>query len=169
MPYGESGCLRFDRNTNEPIYPAGYMQHKIPLCKKRSICCYTAEGRKLIHDNLRVNMYLLLSLMTQPLQGRSVEYFDNRISHFSAQWGKCAVTGREFMSTAEIHCHHIIHKRNGGTDKYDNLILITPDVHILLHAKTHETIEKYKAMLRLNSKQLSALNSLRQKAGLATI
>ena len=50
------------------------------------------------------------------------------------------------MSTAEIHCHHIIHKRNGGTDKYDNLILITPDVHILLHAKTHETIEKYKAM-----------------------
>lgn len=167
--YGESGCLRFDRNTNEPIYPAGYVQHKIPLCKKRSICCYTAEGRKLIHDNLRVNMYLLLSLMTQPLQGRSVEYFDNRISHFSAQWGKCAVTGREFMSTAEIHCHHIIHKRNGGTDKYDNLILITPDVHILLHAKTHETIEKYKAMLRLNSKQLSALNSLRQKAGLATI
>ena len=167
--YGESGCLRFDRNTNEPIYPAGYVQHKIPLCKKRSICCYTAEGRKLIHDNLRVNMYLLLSLMTQPLQGRSVEYFDNRISHFSAQWGKCAVTGREFMSTAEIHCHHIIPKRNGGTDKYDNLILITPDVHILLHAKTHETIEKYKAMLRLNSKQLSALNSLRQKAGLATI
>ena len=167
--YGESGCLRFDRNTNEPIYPAGYVRHKIPLCKKRSICCYTAEGRKLIHDNLRVNMYLLLSLMTQPLQGRSVEYFDNRISHFSAQWGKCAVTGREFMSTAEIHCHHIIHKRNGGTDKYDNLILITPDVHILLHAKTHETIEKYKAMLRLNSKQLSALNSLRQKAGLATI
>ena len=167
--YGESGCLRFDRNTNEPIYPAGYVRHKIPLCKKRSICCYTAEGRKLIHDNLRVNMYLLLSLMTQPLQGRSVEYFDNRISHFSAQWGKCAVTGREFMSTAEIHCHHIIPKRNGGTDKYDNLILITPDVHILLHAKTHETIEKYKAMLRLNSKQLSALNSLRQKAGLATI
>ena len=167
--YGESGCLRFDRNTNEPIYPAGYVRHKIPLCKKRSICCYTAEGRKLIHDNLRVNMYLLLSLMTQPLQGRSVEYFDNRISHFSAQWGKCAVTGREFMSTAEIHCHHIIPKRNGGTDKYDNLILITPDVHILLHAKTHETIGKYKAMLRLNSKQLSALNSLRQKAGLATI
>lgn len=139
------------------------------ILKRENICCYTAEGRKLIHDNLRVNMYLLLSLMTQPLQGRSVEYFDNRISHFSAQWGKCAVTGREFMSTAEIHCHHIIPKRNGGTDKYDNLILITPDVHILLHAKTHETIEKYKAMLRLNSKQLSALNSLRQKAGLATI
>ena len=73
--YGESGCLRFDRNTNEPIYPAGYVQHKIPLCKKRSICCYTAEGRKLIHDNLRVKMYLLLSLMTQPLNANCNSLF----------------------------------------------------------------------------------------------
>ena len=35
--YGESGCLRFDRNTNEPIYPAGYVRHKIPLLFKKIV------------------------------------------------------------------------------------------------------------------------------------
>lgn len=61
------------------------------MLKERRICCHTAEGRKEIHDNLLVNIPLMLALMRQPLYGGSAEYADNRISHFTAQWGKCAV------------------------------------------------------------------------------
>ena len=89
---------------------------------------------------------MLHLLMLQPIYDKSVEYYDNRISHFSAQWGKCAVTGKSFETLSEIHCHHIVPKEHGGTDKYDNLVLITSNVHRLIHAKTHETIEKYRVI-----------------------
>lgn len=95
--------LRYVAGIDEPIYPIGYVQHKSPMGQRRSICCYTVEGRKGLHDNFRVNMTLLLSLMRQPLYGRSSEYADNRISLFSAQWGKCAVTGKEFIVTEDIY------------------------------------------------------------------
>ncbi|MBQ7705152.1 MAG: HNH endonuclease, partial [Selenomonadaceae bacterium] len=50
---------------------------------------------------------------------------DNRISLYNAQKGKCAVTGKDFEATEEIHCHHIKPKNQGGTDEYENLILVT--------------------------------------------
>ena len=133
------------------------------------LCCYTADGRTGIHDCLRINMYMLHLLMLQPIYDKSVEYYDNRISHFSAQWGKCAVTGKSFETLSEIHCHHIVPKEHGGTDKYDNLVLITSNVHRLIHAKTHETIEKYRVMLNLSHSQLAAVNALRNKAFLPAI
>ena len=114
-------------------------------------------------------MYMLHLLMLQPIYDKSVEYYDNRISHFSAQWGKCAVTGKSFETLSEIHCHHIVPKEHGGTDKYDNLVLITSNVNRLIHAKTHETIEKYRVMLNLTNSQLAAVNALRNKAFLPAI
>ena len=60
-------------------------------------------------------------------------------------------------------------KEHGGTDKYDNLVLITSNVHRLIHAKTHETIEKYRVMLNLSNSQLAAVNALRNKAFLPAI
>jgi len=162
--YGDSAQLRFVAGTNEPIYPIGYIQHKIPLGRKRSICCYTEDGRKLIHNNLRVNVTLMLALMKQPLYGRSLEYADNRISLFSAQWGKCAVTGREFQNTAEIHCHHKIPRHYDGSDKYDNLVLVLEPVHRLIHAKNPKLIREYLQLLNLNKDQLAKINLLREKA-----
>lgn len=167
--YGNSDCLRYIAGTNEPIYPISYVSHKVPIGRKACTCCYTPEGRKGIHDSLRINTSLLHQLMKQPLHGRSVEYFDNRISKFSAQWGKCAVTGKAFESTAEIHCHHIIPKAQGGTDKYDNLILVLENVHRLIHAKNHQTINRYLESLSLDQKQLQKLNELRQKANLLAV
>ena len=35
--YGKSQILRFVAGTEEPIYPIGYVQHKNPMGKKRSI------------------------------------------------------------------------------------------------------------------------------------
>ena len=111
----------------------------------------------------------MLKLMAQPLYNKSTEYADNRISLFSAQWGKCAVTGKDFADIEEIHCHHKLPRSKGGTDKYDNLVLITDQVHRLLHASMKETIEKYKKICNLNADQMKKLNKLRTLAGYADI
>ena len=81
-------------------------------------------GFKIKVHNLRVNTKPLLELMRQPLYNGSAEYADNRLSLFSAQWGRCAVTGAEFTATSDIHCHHKKLKSNGGSDKYENLVLV---------------------------------------------
>ena len=175
--YGKSKMLRYVAGTNEPkapldvdmvlpIYPIGYTQHKNPLFKKCEWNIYTPEGRKGLHDNLRVNVPLMLLMMRQPLYDRSVEYADSRISHFSAQWGRCAVTGREFTSVSEIHCHHILPRSQGGDDKYENLVLVYEPVHRLIHATLEGTIVKYRSILNLDKEQLKKLNQFREKAGL---
>lgn len=167
--YGKSSMLRAVAGIEQPIYPIGYIQHKNPLFKKRACCSYTPEGRKEIHNNLRINMHLLLKLMKEPLYDKSVEYADNRISLFSAQWGKCAITGNEFLTIEDIHCHHIVPKYFGGTDTYGNLILVSEMVHRLIHAKRQETISKYLLLLNLNEKQKEKVNQLRKSAGLQYI
>lgn len=82
--YGGTKTLRFVKGTNEPNYPTSYVQHKSPMARKTAICSYTPEGRKQIHDNLRINMNLMQLMIKQPLYDRSTEYSDNRISLFSA-------------------------------------------------------------------------------------
>ena len=167
--YGKSQMIRYIRGSDEPIYPIGYIQHKNPMARKRSINQYTAEGRKEIHDNLRINKELLLKLMKEPLYDRSIKYADNRISLFSAQRGKCAVTGIPFENIEDIHCHHITPKKFGGTDEYENLILIHKVIHILVHATQESTIEHYLKIINPNKKQISKINELRQKANRKTI
>ena len=164
--YGKSKMLRFVAGTDEPVYPIGYVQHKHPMARKRSICQYTVDGRKGLHDSLRINVALMCQMMRQPLFDRSVEFADNRISLFSAQWGKCAVTGKDFLSVADIHCHHKIPQKDGGTDKYENLVLVFEPVHKLIHATRADTIQKYMDILHLEKGQVKKLNLLREKAGL---
>lgn len=162
--YGKSAMLRYVAGTNEPIYSIGYVQHKKPMHKKRSVNCYTKAGRQEIHNNLQVNVPLLLAMMKQSLYERSIEYADNRISLFSAQQGKCAVTGIEFRSLADIHCHHKTPKSLGGNDKYENLVLVSESVHKLIHAKDKATVQKYLKILNLNAEQLAKVNALRKLA-----
>lgn len=167
--YGKSEQLRWIKGSGEPIYPIDYVQHKKPMAKKKSVCPYTPEGREGLHDNLRVNTKLLLELMRQPLYDGSAEYADNRLSLFSAQWGRCAVTGIEFTATSEIHCHHKKLKSNGGSDKYENLVLVLEPVHKLIHAQKPETIAYYLELLKLNPVQLKRVNDLRKQAGILEI
>ena len=167
--YGKSAQLRYVAGSNEPIYPIGYVQHKNPMAKKRSVNPYSTEGRNGIHDNLRVNTALMWLMMKQPLNGRSAEYADNRISLFSAQWGKCAITGKEFTSLDSIHCHHITPRSKGGTDKYHNLVLILLPVHKLIHATQESTIAHHLNILNLDENQLAKVNEYREKAGNAKI
>lgn len=161
--YGKTKTLRFVAGSGEPIYPIGYVQHKNPMFKKRKICQYTADGREGLHDNLRVNVALMHKLMRQPLYGRNLEYADNRISLFSAQWGKCAVTGKDFQTLGDIHCHHKKKRKDGGDDKYENLVLVLEPVHVLIHATTSESIDKYLKLLNLDKEQMKKLNKLREQ------
>ncbi|HBF14442.1 MAG TPA: group II intron reverse transcriptase/maturase [Clostridiales bacterium] len=163
--FGKSSMLRFSKSCGLPIYPIGYVQHKNPMGKKRTDNPYTPEGRSGKHNNLQINTHLMQDIMLQPQYGKSVEYADNRISLFSAQWGKCAVTGKSFEILEDIHCHHKKPKCDGGTDKYANLVLILKPVHRLIHATAEETIQKYLTLLNLNNTQIQKVNKLRELAG----
>ena len=98
--------------------------------------------------------------MRHPVEHRSIEYNDNRLSLFSAQKGKCAVTGK-VLEIGDIHCHHKVPLEKGGTDAYQNLILVCGDIHRLIHAKMPETIAKYMEKLSFTSKQKKKLETLR--------
>lgn len=163
--YGKSKMMRYVAGSEEPIYPIGYVQCKNPMNRKRSINRYTPEGRAEIHDNLRINTELMLQLMRKSFYNTNTEYSDNRISLFSAQWGKCAVTGREFQTTEEIHCHHKMPKSKGGTDKYENLVLVLEPVHRLIHATSEETIKTYMEVVNPDKKMMKKINHLREQVG----
>lgn len=160
--YGKSKMLRYTRHGKNPIYPISYVQPKPPISKKRSICCYTPEGREGIHKNLSLNMGLLTKLMKEKIYDNSYEFTDNRISLFSAQNGKCAITHREFTCTEDIHCYHKIPREKGGTDQYNNLVLMLEPVHKLVHTKNPETIQYYYDLLKLTNSQIGKINKLRE-------
>jgi hypothetical protein len=161
--YGHSDMLRFINGW--ALIPIGYVKHKSPMAKKRIINSYTPEGREEIHKNLsaNINISILHHLMSNPIPYRTVAYNDNRVSLYCAQLGKCAVTGMK-LEAGDIHCHHKLPKYLGGTDDYKNLVIVSTDVHRLIHAKSPGTIRKYMDALNLNTSQLKALNKLRSLA-----
>jgi hypothetical protein len=161
--YGISEQIRFINGI--PIAPIAYIQTKPPMHKRCSVQKYTPEGREEIHKNLGIDTSLMSVLMRQPLYDKSVQYADNRIALYCAQYGKCAVSGYRFELPGEIHCHHKKPKSKGGTDKYSNLILIRKDIHTLIHATINDTIEHFITKFTLNKGQMSKLNKLREKAG----
>lgn len=164
--YGESKQLRFLHKR--PVVPVGYARPKNAQHKRKAVNKYTAEGRQLIHKNLQIDTGTMLWIMHNPVRGRTIEYADNRISLYAAQYGKCAVTG-EVMLRHDIHCHHKVPVSKGGTDEYANLVLISKDVHTLIHAAQETTIEKLLKFLNLEPKQLSKLNKLRTMAEMPPI
>lgn len=161
--YGNTPMMRYVAGSDEPIYPIGFVQHRPPWTKKRKANLYTAEGREEIHDNLRINISLMVQMM-KSVGNNGTEYSDNRISLFSAQLGKCAITGIEFQCLDDIHCHHKLPKQFGGTDKYDNLILVLKHVHRMIHATDEEVIRKYLELLKLDKAQIATLNKYRELA-----
>ena len=163
--YGDSQQLRFV--DGYPLVPIGYVQTKNPMYKKASICKYTTEGRQEIHKNLKFDEYVLWVM--EQLQYSytftdSIEFTDNKISLYAAQYGKCAVLG-VVLDIDDIHCHHKLPKKLGGKDNYQNLIIVHQDVHRLLHATQDETINRYLLTLKLDKQQISKVNKLRKMVG----
>lgn len=147
------------------LFPIYAVTTKNPLGFDQNICSYTEKGRMLIHKKLsNISTVILNYLLENPVGNRSIEYNDNRISLYVAQNGKDAVTGRPLV-IGNMHCHHKIPRSKGGTDKYDNLIFISDDVHILIHATKQETIDKYLKALNLDAKMIDKINKLRLLVG----
>ncbi len=165
--YGKSKRLKEWRGL--PLVPISYVQTSPPMLKRVKVNQYTPEGRAEVHKNLKgIDLSVLYYLMRNPVRGQTIEYNDNRLSLFCDQSGKCAITGVD-LQIGNIYCHHIIHRSQGGTDKYDNLMLITNDVHTLLHAKKQATIDELINKLNLSTKQKAKLNYYREKAGMMSI
>ena len=127
------------------------------------------DGRILVYKKLdgyitrKINYLLNISYGN----GR-VEYMDNRISKYSGQRGRCALS-QWFLTAGEIHCHHIIPVSQGGTDEFNNPIIVHEDIHRLVHATKRETIRKLLDKFNLNKKQMMKLNKLRKECNLTEI
>lgn len=159
--YGKSKMIRFIHGHT--IIPIQYVQSYNPAFKKKSINKYTPEGRMEIYHNKKVDFINVLNMMKIASNSETIEYADNRISKYSAQNGKCAITGL-ILDLDDIHCHHILPKKFGGNDKFDNLVIIHKDIHILIHSTDANTINTYIQRFNLNKKQIDKLNKFRKLA-----
>ncbi|MFB8727108.1 group II intron reverse transcriptase/maturase [Enterococcus casseliflavus] len=165
----DKGILNYVQSKNirylagRPIIPVSFVQHRNPMYLKVKINKYTPEGRELIHRNQSaVSEIALRWIRSHPVVSdrATVEFNDNRISLFIAQLGKCSVTGEE-LNVLDMHCHHKIPYHLSKDDKYSNMIIVKPEVHILIHATKEDTIQRYMTLLNLNDEQVKRLNKLR--------
>jgi len=165
--YGKSKEVRY--MSGNAIVPIAYVQHRVPLDKKRSINKYTPQGRAEIHKNLDcVNFETLHWLMTNPCGTSSIEYNDNRIALYVAQKGKCAIS-KVKLEVGEIDCHHKLPIEFNGGDEYKNLVILSDKVHVLIHASNDRTIKKYLKLVNPNEQQLNRINQLRLLARMSEI
>ena len=165
--YGRSREVRY--LNGHAVVPIAYVQHRVPMDRKNRVNPYTPEGRTEIHKNLAgLNLTVMNHLMNTPAGQQSVEYNDNRIALYVAQKGKCAVSGIT-LDANQVDCHHKKPLSLGGDDSYQNLIIVSDAVHVLIHSSSERTIKKYLNDLQLNSKQLAKLNNLRKLAEMPQI
>ncbi|TCP17321.1 group II intron reverse transcriptase/maturase [Scopulibacillus darangshiensis] len=145
------------------LVPVHAQRCKVNLNFSQTICNYTVEGRNKIHQNLRaIIKQVLAHVMRQFIPNRSIEYNDNRISRFIAQYGKCAVTGIE-LGIDDWHCHHKTPYHLTRDDSYGNLMILHQSVHRLIHMRNREKIQTLLNALKLDEKQLSKVNKLRKQ------
>lgn len=164
--YGKSKQVRW--LMDKPIIPIGYCKYRTPRGIKASISPYTPEGRNEIYKSFDIDIDIMRYMLENPARNMSIEYNDNRISLYTGQCGKCAITG-EKLTKGNMECHHKIPREVGGDDTYKNLIFVTKDIHILIHAKNTDVISKYVKSLKMPENGMKKLNKLRVLAGLEEI
>lgn len=147
------------------LFPIYGVKFSIPRKFTQTICNYTAEGRKIIHDKLiNINVGNLQYIMENPVKAQSTEYNDNRISLFVGQNGKCAITGK-VLEIGNMVVHHIRPKSLGGTHAYANLIWTSTHIHQLIHAIKSETIQRLTGIIKPDEVVISKINKFREKVG----
>lgn len=162
--FGKSKMIRYVSGVERPIYPIAYVKYKTALGKSPNICSYTMDGREGIHENLRLNMAIMAELRNQPEQSHSLEYTDCRLSLFSAQKGKCAISGTVFERADEILCFLKVPEYIGGTERYSNMIMVNIMYSIPIFSEDMQRVRESMDVLRINKKQLDKINKLRQLA-----
>jgi RNA-directed DNA polymerase len=151
-----------------PIWKVNHDKWKL-MCYSQEKTPYTKEGREKMHTEYALSALLehdLEWIGLHPLEKESLEYNENRLSKWVSQKGKCHVTG-SYVGTV-FHCHHKLPRNKGGTDKMANLVILSPDMHRLIHATSPKVMEKYKPLLSKKT-QLNRLNLLRTQVGVSPI
>jgi len=167
--YGKSRMVRYVAGIDQPIYPIAFVKNKVPMAKRSAVCSYTAEGRALIHTNLTLNMSVMGELREQKSQGHCTEYMDCRLSLFSAQHGKCAICGDEFVSAKDITCWLKKPKKTGGEERYQNMVLLHERYIPLLQDISQDILKAECQSIKITAKELKKINSLRERAELPAI
>ena len=162
---GYKGSL--DRCCNITLYPIPFVHFKKPLQIHPEVTPYTEIGRNRIHNiSTMISIYELDALRKGNFGRRSTEYVENRTSKFVGQNGKCYISGIR-LTTEEVHCHHIIPIKLGGTDQYDNLVIVHKEIHKLIHSNNINLILQSSKNWTVKSK--SKFNQLRKQANLEPI
>jgi RNA directed DNA polymerase len=94
----------------------------------------------------------------------AVMFTNNRMNHYINSDGKCSVTG-QLLKPENVHCHHKIPRKSGGTDEYKNLTIVHKTVHKLIHGTNQILIQQWLREMNITNKELKKLNQLRKQAG----
>ena len=150
------------------LFPIHYIRHKSVMNFSQDICDYTKEGRNLATKRLKTDTSGLVQELAKRYNPKeSIEYNDNRVSRASMCKFQCEITKTQ-LDLENLHCHHKKPKYLGGTDDYDNLIIIHKEVHKLIHAISEKTINKYLKWIT-DKKILNKINTLRKLSELEPI
>lgn len=152
------------------LFPVNKVNHKTGklMCFSQKVTPYTVEGREKLHQEIRQNLTEDLHwIACHPLPKESMEYNDNRLSVWMAQQGKCFITG-QYVGTV-FDCHHIQPRSQAGKDTYQNLVILMPEIHKVVHTKEADTISKSLCNFDLKKNQQKRLNQLREQVGLNLI
>ena len=167
--FGKSKMVRYVAGIDQMIYPIAYVKYKVAMPKRIKVCNYTAEGREPIHTELSLNKAVLYGLKTKKPQEDSIEVLDSSLSLFSAQKGKCAISGEEFTTAQSIACWYKKPKEQGGLERYKNMTLIHDRYLPLLQKTSLGQLKALAKTLKVTTKMMSKINSLRKLSGLPTI
>lgn len=167
--FGQSKMIRYVSGIDQMIYPIAFIKNKIPMAKRSIVCSYTKEGRAPIHTELNLNQYVLKGLREKISVGHSTEYHDSKISLFSAQKGKCAISGEEFADAEHVAVWLKVPRSSGGFERYKNMVLIHKKYLILLQELPKAVIKDLIKTLNITKKMLVKINSLREQANLSAI
>lgn len=147
------------------LYPMSDIQMTIPRNYTQTTDIYSDTHEEI---NGWLSQLHILSKIHYVNDKFNLEYFDNRISKYSMQNGKCHVLGK-YISAKDVHCHHIIPYELSKDNSFDNLVVVHGDIHKLIHAVNTETINKYLNILKLDKDMMNRLNKLREKCNLNPI
>ena len=167
--FGQSKMIRYVSGIDQMIYPIAFIKNKIPMAKRSIVCSYTKEGRAPIHTELNLNQYVLKGLREKISVGHSTEYHDSKISLFSAQKGKCAISGEEFADAEHVAVWLKVPRALSGFERYKNMVLIHKKYLILLKELPQAVIKDLIKTLNITKKMLVKINSLREQANLSAI
>jgi group II intron reverse transcriptase/maturase len=153
---------------NIRLFPIGGIKFSVPYGFTQSTCNYTVSGRVKIHDELQsINSNMFKYMLANPIREQTIEFNDNTLSKIAGQVGCCFIT-KEKLKTGNFKCIHQKPKNLGGSDDYNNIIIVRADVYKLIHEENEKNqliyIKRIGESIR-NNTALNKLNKLRKIIG----